>query len=351
MAKIIINNDYIEIIGKKFKMRSKVAAFDLDNTLICTKSGKVFPIDYTDWKFNYSTVQSKLKELYEKKYCIIVISNQKGLNNCYKEWCQKLINIENELDIPIKVYASISNNIYRKPNLGFWDILKINNINMDDSFYCGDAIGRPNDHNDTDYKFAINCGLKFMTPEKIFLEKTIKFNNNFNYFDFDNFKNIKNNISFEKNKDLIIMIGFPGSGKSTFINKYLANYEIISLDNEKTISKCLKLLNKYMEEGKNIVIDNTNPSKDSRKKFIDIAIKNKYNTRCFKMLTTENHSMHNNYYRYLYKNQKFVPTLVYNMYKKKYEEPELSEGFYEILDINPEIPLKSTDNRYYFYLF
>ncbi len=351
MSKIIINNDYIEIIGAKFKMRSKMAAFDLDNTLICTKSGKTFPIDSTDWVFNYKNVQSKLRELYEKKFCIIIISNQKGLNNSYQDWCFKLVEIEKELDIPIKVYASIANNIYRKPNIGFWDLLKGNNINMDESFYCGDAIGRPSDHNDTDYKFAINCGLKFISPEQMFMEKTIKFNNDFNYFDFDNFKNIKNNITFEKEKDLIILVGFPGSGKSTFITKNLDNYYFVSLDKEKTPAKCLKLVNKYMEMGRNIVVDNTNPSKESRKKFIDIAIKNKYNVRCMKMLTQENHALHNNYYRYLYKNQKFVPTIAYNIYKKKYEEPELEEGYYEILHINPEIPPKSTDNRYYFYLF
>ena len=50
MAKI---NDMIEIIGKKFKLKNKMACFDLDNTLIGTKSGKTFPVDIeTDWKFN-----------------------------------------------------------------------------------------------------------------------------------------------------------------------------------------------------------------------------------------------------------------------------------------------------------
>lgn len=46
-------------------------------------------------------------------------------------------------------------------------------IDMNQSFYVGDAAGRvenkkariPKDHSDTDYKWAINVGLKFFTPE------------------------------------------------------------------------------------------------------------------------------------------------------------------------------------------
>lgn len=46
---------------------------------------------------------------------------------------------------------------------------------MKESFYCGDAAGRPKtatrpkDFNDTDLKFALNVGLPFLTPEQFFL--------------------------------------------------------------------------------------------------------------------------------------------------------------------------------------
>lgn len=46
---------------------------------------------------------------------------------------------------------------------------------MKESFYCGDAAGRPakgkrkKDFSDTDRKFAINIGIKFYTPEMYFL--------------------------------------------------------------------------------------------------------------------------------------------------------------------------------------
>lgn len=36
---------------------------------------------------------------------------------------------------------------------------------MTESYFVGDAAGRPDDHSGTDRKWAINAGLKFYTPE------------------------------------------------------------------------------------------------------------------------------------------------------------------------------------------
>ena len=48
---------------------------------------------------------------------------------------------------------------------------------MTASFQCGDAAGRPKtatrpkDFSDSDIKFAANAGLRFMTPEQLFLNE------------------------------------------------------------------------------------------------------------------------------------------------------------------------------------
>jgi len=38
-------------------------------------------------------------------------------------------------------------------------------VDMTESYFVGDAAGRPNDHSGTDRKWAMNAGLKFYTPE------------------------------------------------------------------------------------------------------------------------------------------------------------------------------------------
>jgi len=49
----------------------QVASFDMDGTLICTKSGKVFPVDDEDWKIQWPQVKSKLKSLDDDGFKVI----------------------------------------------------------------------------------------------------------------------------------------------------------------------------------------------------------------------------------------------------------------------------------------
>lgn len=45
----------------------KIAGFDLDNTIITPKSGKVFPDDAHDWRWMYPHVTSVLHDLHAKE--------------------------------------------------------------------------------------------------------------------------------------------------------------------------------------------------------------------------------------------------------------------------------------------
>ena len=78
--------------------------------------------------------------------------------------------------------ATNVNDGFRKPGVMMWKhfTAQLNNgveVDFKESFYCGDAAGRPatknreKDFSDSDLKFAKNTGLKFYTPESLFLDQ------------------------------------------------------------------------------------------------------------------------------------------------------------------------------------
>jgi bifunctional polynucleotide phosphatase/kinase len=346
------NNDYIEIYNSEFILNEKIASFDLDDTLIKPKSGKKFAIDENDWTYKYENVKNVLNNYNNRNYCIIIISNQKNLKDKkLEQWIIKIKNIIKDLNIPIKVYASILDNIYRKPNVGFFDLINLKKYNKK-TFYCGDAIGRETDHSDTDLKFALNLNINFYTPEYIFEKNDIIIPKIKNYFNFNNYIEIEKNINTNNDyKTLILLVGYPGSGKSTFTREYFNNYIKINLDTLKSQNKCLKICELEMNNNKNIIIDNTNYELSTRKKYIDLGKKYKYKIKCYIMTTTEEHSKHNNMYRYLYKNEKKVPEIVYKIYNKNFTYPNKDEGIDEIININLDLLDININKNYYYYLY
>ena len=72
---------------------------------------------------------------------------------------------------------------------------------------------------------------------------------------------------------MVIFVGSPASGKSTFWKNYLPDYVRVNRDTLKTREKCLKVAEESLVQGKNVVIDNTNPTAQDRKAFIDLALK------------------------------------------------------------------------------
>lgn len=52
---------------------SKVAAWDLDGTLIKTRSGSRFPRDKNDWMWWRASVKKKVTDLYEEGYVVVSI--------------------------------------------------------------------------------------------------------------------------------------------------------------------------------------------------------------------------------------------------------------------------------------
>jgi len=90
------------------------------------------------------------------------------------------------------------------------------------------------------------------------------------------------------------MVGSPGSGKSHFTKNHLKEYGYVNRDTLGSWQKCIAAVQQYLNERKSVVIDNTNPDKVSRERYMEVAKKCNVPVRCFVMTTSLEHAKHNN---------------------------------------------------------
>ncbi|XP_031559592.1 bifunctional polynucleotide phosphatase/kinase-like isoform X2 [Actinia tenebrosa] len=369
-----IKQELLIYTRKGVEGRSKIAGFDMDGTIITTKSGKVFPTDAADWKIALPEIPGRLKKLWSDGYKIVFFTNQNGIAKkkvSVPDFKKKVENILEPLNVPIQVLVSPGTGHYRKPCTGMWIHLctKLNqgiDISKEDSFYIGDAAGRPagwapgkkKDFSCSDRAFAANIGIKFQTPEEFFLEKKPA---TFNMPVFDP-KSLDTNgpiytpstaTLVAKEQEVVVMVGYPASGKSMFCEDHMVphGYVRVNRDTLGSWQKCVTACRNALAKGKSVVVDNTNPDKESRKRFIECARAAKVPVRCFLMDVSREHAQHNNTVRETLntdKDYKHVGTMVFNIYRSHYVEPSCDEGFSEILKIKfiPKFKEKSTREFY-----
>ena len=63
-----------------FEPRTRIAGFDMDWTLIRTKSGRVFPTSPDDWPLFHDHVAPRVQTLYAEGYAICIFTNQEGVS-------------------------------------------------------------------------------------------------------------------------------------------------------------------------------------------------------------------------------------------------------------------------------
>ena len=367
-----------------FKPGKKLLSFDLDDTIISfekKKTGKSKGQDKESedsyaFTFEIDKIKSKLDEYQKKEYIFVIFSNQNGITQGHikeKDFKNKIEKIFSEkLKYPFVTIFAKEKDYYRKPSPGMFELFKkyFNDnleLNLNECVYIGDAAGRKkskiykrNDFSDSDYKFAINCQFKFYTPEEFFLNEKSDYPKITNkLYDYD--KNNNDHIKFDSSqnfKEVIILIGSPGCGKSTFCENILVpkGYVRINQDTLKTKQKVIKFLAQSIAEGKKIVIDSTNPQKINRNEYIKICKENNYPVRAFVFNVPKELAMHLNNLRAINKNRKHlsdhVNVIPIHAFYKNFQQPELSEGFKEIVQVNfvPGPFENEEDKKVFYYL-
>lgn len=138
-------------------------------------------------------------------YFVAIISNQGGViikedTKRYNHFKERLDHIAEALEIPFWCYAATraqtvkkqpaakngkgssqqpaapkEKDIFRKPECGMWYELMADaesmglQVDLERSFFVGDAAGRKNDFSDSDREFAKTLDLQFFTPEEFFI--------------------------------------------------------------------------------------------------------------------------------------------------------------------------------------
>lgn len=286
----------------------KIFATDLDGTLIRTRKA-LFAKDEYDYAFLPNCITT-LKNYIKKGFTIAIFTNQKRLPNIMVLRTKNILTDLLNEGIDPWIFISTKDDKYRKPNIGMWEYFVSNfnhQINHEASFYVGDAAGRPQDHSDSDLKFAEKAELKFYTPEEIFPNNVVDIPNS---------------------QSMFIFVGNQGSGKTTYYKNNLEPLGWFHANQDKigSYAKVLKEIDRTLKEGQSVCVDATNPSFNKRQDYMELAIKHQIPTLIvyfvsngygFNQLRTENK----------------VPTIGYSMYYKNLEEPT------EELDSVPVIQL------------
>lgn len=396
----IENSSVLRFVSNKLddlSSATRIASFDLDDTIIVRELRS----KDSDIVLVSDVIIKQIKILIENNYLVVIFTNQGGMsrgkNFNFINWKKKIENLYNILFRNISnkphyfaLYAAKKYNLYRKPNTGMWQLMrkdlekKFGKTHISTrSFFIGDAAGRitpsplvkkyhPSakcDFSDVDRKFASNIKINFYTPDQFYnafssdindlididnileSKKMEKYNIEYSLKGFNPnsyVKNLEEKISKGKKislpkftpreKELIVMVGIPGSGKSSFVKEYIIphKYIRINMDELKTTKKCIDKTIQNLTKGKNIVIDNTNLDIESRMKYTTIAKKYGYeNIRCIVMNTDIDIAVHMNNVRHIYSEGEvpLINKIAYHRFKK-YVPADFDENFDKIEEVN-----------------
>lgn len=244
----------------------RLALFDLDGTLVVSKSGKRWAADGDDWVF-VGDVPSVLQRYATEGWVVAIITNQSEMSRARSEAGPRT-KINRVLDAlfaangwaPWCLVAKgpTSESVYRKPARGLFDVLlsELEITRVADVFMCGDAAGRDGSRleyrwSDSDAMFAFEIGAAFHTPDAILGRPAV---------------------TPSSGQEIVLLVGNMASGKSTTA-RALASVGYVHLEQDvlKTSAAVQRAARNALGEGKSVVIDATHATTESRAPYIALA--------------------------------------------------------------------------------
>jgi len=297
----------LEWLSEPMPPSTKCAAFDMDDTLMIGS-------------YPYPGAKETLKRLIGQGYAVVVFSNQRSTYNRPDKFVKnRVIETSRHMEVPIHFFCARGSegDEYRKPGIGMLSLVPFSYGKVE--FFVGDAAGRYGDFSDCDREFAKSAKIPFYTPEQYF--------NKYPIIACDATPSLFNfrTVHF---LTMVILVGYPGSGKTTFCTKHLPQFARVSRDEEKSVDRCLKIADTFLKNNVSVVIDNLNAKKCDRKAFIDLAVKNRAGVFVVHLRVSMPASMKRNKQR-----DKSVPDVVFYIYRKNFELPEVNEGVDEVFSI------------------
>lgn len=261
MYATIKTQNFIKNLNKK----KPSVFFDIDHTIIRPAKGKKMysEKDNYEWVFMYSNTVQRLRDI-TSKFQVYFVTNQLRYTDIVKKRFQDMLKL---LNIDTLILISTDRNEYRKPAAGLVNDPKIPGglpKITSKSFHCGDALGREKDFSDDDLWFAVHAGVQIYSPEEFF-DTDFKFITELVSYDVPlkiNTKLIKQLENIHSKYDGIMLIGLPGSGKSSIRKWYEDKYTNITVYNNDVS------MNGY-NPNKNpfYILDNTNMTNSLRNKY------------------------------------------------------------------------------------
>lgn len=304
----------------------KLALFDVDGTLMVSRSGRRWATSCEDWIFAFPNIAEVLQARQSAGWTVALISNQSQADKdpaCLEKIESLLAALESANGWrPLSLVATgkpKKNDLYRKPARGLYDVLLehlgLTVTDIEEVTMCGDAAGEDDPYppyrwSDADRGFANNIGATFERPIDVFgIPKPP----------------VPAAAGF---KEVVLLVGNPGSGKST-TGRRLKNegYDHIEQDVVGSKSKTLKAVKSILKHGKacdkkdiRIVIDATHGSSVNRKPYEELCQEFNIPMRVLWHITNGRPL---NALR-----AKPVPEVAYAVYTKHFEEPEGAEIVY-----------------------